>query len=82
MRYVRLFPGQDLGIHTELMMPPVASLIQSGAVTNRYKKLNRYKNVYTLAAGDESFYEFLNDNSSMEARPRRLCERPEHHRTK
>jgi itaconate CoA-transferase len=60
---------KDLGIHTELMMPPVASLIQSGAVTNRYKKLNRYKNVYTLAAGDESFYEFLNDNSSMEARP-------------
>ncbi|MFZ2062339.1 MAG: acetyl-CoA hydrolase/transferase C-terminal domain-containing protein [Candidatus Binatus sp.] len=31
--------------------------------------MNRYKNVYTLAAGDEPFYEFLNDNSSMEARP-------------
>jgi itaconate CoA-transferase len=60
---------KDLGIHTELMMPSLAALIQSGAVTNRYKNLNRYKNVYTLAAGDEPFYEFLNDNSSMEARP-------------
>jgi itaconate CoA-transferase len=60
---------KDLGIHTELMMPAMAALIQSGAVTNRYKNLNRYKNVYTLAAGDEPFYEFLNDNSSMEARP-------------
>jgi itaconate CoA-transferase len=60
---------KDLGIHTELMMPSLAALIQSGAVTNRYKTLNRYKNVYTLAAGDEPFYEFLNDNSSMEAHP-------------
>ena len=60
---------KDLGIHSELMTPPLAVLIKSGTVTNRYKNLNRYKNVYTLAAGDEPFYEFLNDNSSMEARP-------------
>ena len=59
---------KDLGIHTELMMPSMVALIQSGAVTNKYKNLNRYKNVYTLAAGDEPFYEFINDNSSMEAR--------------
>jgi len=60
---------KDLGIHTELMMPPLAALIQSGAVTNKFKKLNRHKNVYTLALGDEPFYKFLNDNSSMEAYP-------------
>jgi itaconate CoA-transferase len=60
---------KDLGIHTELMMPPLAALIQSGAVTNKYKNLNPHKNVYTLAFGDEAFYEFLNDNSSMEAYP-------------
>ena len=64
-----LYGHKDLGIHTELMMPSLAALIQSGAVTNKHKNLNRYKNVYTLAAGDEAFYEFLNDNSSMEARP-------------
>ena len=60
---------KDLGIHSELMMPSLAALIQSGAVTNRCKNLNRYKNVFTLAVGDQPFYEFLNDNSSMEARP-------------
>ena len=60
---------KDLGIHTELMMPPLAALIRSGAVTNKYKSVNPYKNVYTLAAGDDAFYEFLNDNSSMEAHP-------------
>jgi itaconate CoA-transferase len=56
---------KDLGIHTEPMMPPLAALVQSGAVTNTYKRLN--KNVYTLAVGDEPFYNFLNDNSSMDA---------------
>jgi itaconate CoA-transferase len=60
---------QDLGIHTELMMPPLAALIQSGVVTNRFKNVNRHKNVFTLAAGDEPFYDFLNDNSSMELYP-------------
>ena len=60
---------KDLGIHTELMMPSLTALIRSGAATNRYKNINRYKNVYTLAAGDQEFYEFLNDNSSMELYP-------------
>jgi itaconate CoA-transferase len=60
---------KDLGIHTELMMPSLAALIRSGAVTNKLKNLNRYKNVFTLAAGDAEFYEFLDDNSSMELYP-------------
>ena len=59
---------KDLGIHTELMMPSLVALIRSGAVTNKLKTLNRRKNVFTLAA-DEAFYEFLNDNSSMELYP-------------
>jgi itaconate CoA-transferase len=57
---------KDLGIHTELMTPALAGLIQSGAVTNKYKNVRRHKNVYTLATGDQHFYNFLNDNSSME----------------
>jgi len=57
---------KDLGVHTELMMPSLAALIQSGAITNKYKKINRHKNVYTLAAGDQDFYDFLNDNPTME----------------
>jgi itaconate CoA-transferase len=60
---------KDLGVHTELMTPPLVELIKSGAVTNRYKNINRFKNVYTLALGDQAMYEFLNDNSSMELYP-------------
>ncbi len=60
---------KDLGIHTELMTPALVRLIKSGAVTNKYKNVRRHKNVYTLAAGDREFYEFLDDNSAMEAYP-------------
>lgn len=56
---------KDLGVHSELMGSGLAKLIQSGAVTNKYKKINRYKNIYTLAFGDKALYEFIDDNSSM-----------------
>jgi itaconate CoA-transferase len=62
-----LVDHKDLGIHTELLTPAVVALIKSGAVTNKHKNVRRHKNVYTLAAGDREFYEFLHDNSSMEA---------------
>ena len=60
---------KDLGLHTELMTTSVAALIQSGAVSNKYKNINKRKNVYTLAAGNTGLYEFLHDNSSMEVYP-------------
>jgi len=57
---------KDLGIHTEMMSPALAAVIQAGAVSNKYKNIHRHKNVYTLAAGDRALYNFLDDNSSME----------------
>lgn len=60
---------QRLGVHTELMSSALAELIQSGAVTNKYKKINQYKNVYTFAQGDKALYEFLDNNASMEIYP-------------
>lgn len=64
-----LINHKDLGIHTELMTPAVAALIRAGAVTNKYKKVRRYKNVYTFAAGDRELYDFIDDNSSMAVYP-------------
>jgi itaconate CoA-transferase len=60
---------KDLGVHSELMSPGLAKLIQSGAVTNKYKNNHPNKNVYTIAMGDKAMYEFLDNNSSMEAHP-------------
>jgi itaconate CoA-transferase len=68
---------KGLGVHTELMTPPLVALIQSGAVTNRYKTINKFKNVYTLALGDDAMYEFLNDNSGMELYPVNYVNNPE-----
>jgi itaconate CoA-transferase len=64
-----LVDHKDLGVHSELMSPGLAYLIQSGAVTNKYKNINRHKNVYTIAMGDKAMYKFLDNNSSMEAYP-------------
>lgn len=60
---------KDLGVHSELMSPGLAKLIQSGAVTNKYKHNHPNKNVYTIAMGDKAMYDFLDNNSSMEAHP-------------
>lgn len=60
---------QRLGVHTELMSSGLIELIQAGAVSNKYKNINKYKNVYTFAQGNKQDYEFLNDNASMEIYP-------------
>jgi itaconate CoA-transferase len=49
------------------MTPALADLIKSGVITNKYKKVRRYKNVYTLALGDRAPFDFLDDDSAMEA---------------
>ena len=60
---------QDLGIHTEVLNPALAHLIKSGVITNRWKKLNTGKSVFTFAMGDEAFYEFLDDHIAIESHP-------------
>jgi itaconate CoA-transferase len=59
----------DLGIHTELLTPPMAQLMESGVVNNRLKKLDVGKTVFTFALGDRQLYEFMNDNERIEGRP-------------
>lgn len=60
---------KGLGLHTELIGPGLVALLESGAVTNKYKNIHKYKNVYTFAQGDKNVYDFLNDNASMEIYP-------------
>jgi itaconate CoA-transferase len=38
-------------------------------VTNRWKKINQGKSVFTFAMGDQSFYDFLHDNLALESYP-------------
>jgi itaconate CoA-transferase len=59
----------DLGIHTEVFNPALARLVQRGAVTNKWKNINPAKTVFTFAMGDQAFYDFIDDNISLESHP-------------
>jgi itaconate CoA-transferase len=69
---------KDLGIHTELLTPGLARLIQCGAVTNRRKKTLPGRSVFTFAMGDRPFYEFLDDNPSLHSAPVQTVNDPRH----
>lgn len=59
----------DLGIHTELLTPAMAKLMETGVVNNRLKKLDTGKTVFTFALGDRQLYDFMNENPCIEGRP-------------
>ena len=60
---------KDLGIHTEALCPGMITLIEAGVVTNRRKRINLGKTVYTFAMGQKVMYDFLNNNPSVESHP-------------
>jgi itaconate CoA-transferase len=60
---------KDLGIHTEALCPGMIDLIDCGAVTNRRKRLNQGKTVFTFAMGQKVMYEFLDNNPAVESHP-------------
>jgi itaconate CoA-transferase len=60
---------KDLGIHTELLTPGMADLIESRVVTGKGKTLHRWKHVFTLALGDRHLYDLMHDNPAMESYP-------------
>lgn len=69
---------RDLGIHTELLTPALAGLIQCGAVTNQRKTTYRGRSVFTFAMGTKQFYDFLDDNPSMHSAPVHIVNDPRH----
>lgn len=69
---------KDLGIHTELLTPALAELIECGAVTNQRKTTYRGRSVFTFAMGTKRFYDFLHDNPSMHSAPVHIVNDPRH----
>ncbi len=74
----RLTDRKDLGIHTELMTPALASLVECGAVTNQRKTTYRGRSVFTFAMGDRAFYEYLHDHPAMHSAPVQIVNDPRH----
>lgn len=65
----RLTGRKDLGIHTELMTPALAALMECGAVTNRRKATFPGRSVFTFAMGNRAFYDWLDDNQALYSLP-------------
>jgi itaconate CoA-transferase len=60
---------KDLGVHSEVLTPGLADLIKSGAVSNRFKKINTGKTVFTFSLGDRALFDYMNENLSLESHP-------------
>jgi len=75
---VELGDRRDLGIHTELLTPSLARLIENGAVTNRRKTTYPGRSVFTFAMGDAAFYRFLDDNPALHSAPANIVNDPRH----
>jgi acyl-CoA hydrolase len=52
---------KDLGIHTEMCSNGIMHLLQSGVITNRYKKKHPGRTVSSFAIGSRRLYDLLDD---------------------
>jgi acyl-CoA hydrolase len=68
----RLRDKHDLGIHTEMFSDGVIDLVESGAITNRNKRVHRGRMVTSFVFGTERLYRFVHDNPFVEFHP---CDR-------
>lgn len=60
---------RHLGIHTELLTPGLASLMQQGIADNSRKTIHPGKALFTFAMGDRLFYEYMNESPDIEGYP-------------
>lgn len=56
---------KDLGVHTEMFSDGLIPLLESGVVTNKFKKIHPGKTVTSFALGSRKLYDFVHDNPSI-----------------
>ncbi|MBN2878459.1 MAG: acetyl-CoA hydrolase/transferase family protein [Clostridia bacterium] len=61
-----LIDKKDLGVHTEMFSDGMMKLYQAGAITGKYKNMDKGKMIATFAMGSKELYEFLDDNPAVE----------------
>jgi len=67
MRY--LDTKKDLGIHTDILTDDILRLIETRAVTNRLKQINKGKTLATMVLGSEKLYKEVDRNPYIELYP-------------
>lgn len=58
---------KDLGLHTEVFIPEMVDLIESGVITGKHKVLHPRKHTFTIAQGDRHLYDYIDDNPAVES---------------
>ncbi|TAH19371.1 MAG: acetyl-CoA hydrolase/transferase family protein [Cytophagales bacterium] len=53
---------KDLGVHTEMFSDGLIPLLESGVVTNKYKKKHRGRVVAGFVLGTKKLYDYIDDN--------------------
>ncbi|MEZ5017723.1 MAG: acetyl-CoA hydrolase/transferase C-terminal domain-containing protein [Flavipsychrobacter sp.] len=56
---------KGLGVHTEMFSDGIIPLVESGVITNEYKKIRPGKIVTTFAMGTQKTYDFVDDNPNI-----------------
>ena len=60
---------RDLGVHTEMLCDSFVDIYEAGCISNRNKKQDTGKFVYTFALGSKKLYDFLDRNPSCSSYP-------------
>ncbi len=56
---------RDLGVHTEMLTSGFMKLWNAGAISNKFKTINRGKMVCCFVAGPKALYDFVDNNPSV-----------------
>ncbi|MCK4412349.1 MAG: GNAT family N-acetyltransferase [Candidatus Eisenbacteria sp.] len=59
----------DLGVHTDILTPPLIELAKQGVITNACKTINAGKIITSLCFGSRETYEYVADNCEIEFHP-------------
>ena len=58
----RMHDKQDLGIHTEMFSDRIVDLVESGAITNRFKTVGQGRIITSFINGTQRLFDFVHDN--------------------
>lgn len=62
----RLLHKRDLGVHTEMFSDRMIDLVESGAITNRRKRVHPGRITTSFCVGSRRVYDFVDDNPFVE----------------
>lgn len=68
----RLKNKHDLGVHTEMFSDNIVELVNTGVITNRFKRIHPGRLTTSFVVGSKIVFDFVDDNANVEFHP---CDR-------